>query len=624
VLQPGYRIGNYEVVRGLGAGGQGVVYLARHVTLDRLDAVKVLQPHLAGDPQAQQRFEREAVGAARLHHPNIAGVHDAGRAPDGSWYVAMQYVDGPSLDRLIPTHGLSLQRTAHLIAGVADALDAAHAHGLLHRDVKPGNIMVAHAATATEHPYLVDFGIAKLIDSTREPRTLGHVMGTYAYLAPERIEGRGDPRSDQYSLACTAFHCLTGTVPFPVTGEAAAIKAHLSIPPPAARGRRGDLPPAVDAVLARVMAKNPAARYPTCAAFASALVSAASVHNGANVGRSGSVAPTLVAPAQPVAPPIYPAAARARTSWLPSKAARLRAWDTGRHPQTWLGLLVAASVAFIASIPLQRIVTGQTEVPVDLSVQFAAIMLLTLVSGALGTWLLMRRNAGAWFMLLLSALAVPALRATLALTGTASGGSLDTALQWVAFQPLESGYSAYTVHNGDVSLSSHGLVLTGICVAMAAAYVFGWWIWSTGLAHIGRTPKREWPWLGGVSAVVFVTVLAFGDLPADVGALIAFALALNLVAAYSLARKYIEGWLLFLAAQVCQLSYALSVSDHHVRPPSMKADGLVPASTLLSTNMGLYYWLTLILGAIGLCTWIVDLRRAGSGQPAGRWPVPPR
>jgi serine/threonine-protein kinase len=605
VLPPGYRIGNYEIVRCLGAGGQGVVYLARHVTLDRLDAVKVLQPHLVNDPQARQRFEREAVGAARLRHPNIAGVHDAGRAPDGSWYVAMQYVDGPSLDRVIPAQGLSPQRTVALISGIADALDAAHAQGLVHRDVKPGNLMLAHAGTSAEHAYLVDFGIAKQVG---DAATVGNVMGTYAYIAPERIDGRGDARADQYSLACTAFHCLTGTVPFAGAGDVGAIKAHLESARPLASRRRSDLNPAVDAVLARGMAKDPAARYPSCAAFAAALRDAINVHNGQTVPRPAT---KLLVPPKPAASP--PEKSR---RWLPPKAAAVRLWDTGREPATVLGALVAGTTAYAASVPLQRLATRHAQLPLDLSVQYAALMLLALVCGLLGTWLLMRRSTGAWFLLLLSALAVPALRGALAVTGGGPGDSLDTALQWVAFQPLESGYSAFTFDKTGATLSRHGMLLTGLCVATALVYVLGWWIWSTNTVHIGRTPRREWPWIAGAVAAVFVTVIAFGDLPADVGVLIALALAFNLAAAYALARKYLEGWLLFLAGQVGQLCYAVTISDQHPRPPSMQADGLVSAATSISTAMALYYVVTLVLGVAGLVTWSIDMRRANAAMLA--------
>ncbi len=606
MLQPGYRIGNYEVIRGLGAGGQGMVYLARHVTLDRLDAVKVLQAHLAGDPEARQRFEQEAVGAARLHHPHIAGVHDAGQATDGSWYVAMQYVDGPSLDRLIPSHGLSLQRTVGLIGAIADALDAAHAHGLVHRDVKPANVMVAAAGTATEHAYLVDFGIAKLVGG-REGRGSGRVMGSYGYIAPERIEGGGDARSDQYALACTAFHCLTGAVPFPGTNEAAAITAHLHAPPPPATSRRGDLPKAVDAVLARGMAKDPAARYPSCTAFATALREAASLHNGVLVGRPTA---TVVARTKVFAP-VWTG------GWLPPRAASVTRWDTGRHPQVLFGVLVAGVAAFVASVPLQRIVRGRTAVPIELSAQFAILVLLTLIGGGLGTWLLTRRSSSAWFLLLLSALTAPALRAAIYLTGNSRGGSMSTALQWVAFQPLESGYSAFTVTARAITLSRHGLVLIAICVATAAVYILGWWVWSTGTVPIGRVPRGVWPWLGGAAAAVFVTVLAVGDLPAELRVFIAIALALSLVAAYMLARKYIEGWLFFMGAQLGHFSYALSVSDSH-RPPSMRIQGLLSTATPISASTALYYLFTLALGMVGLLIWAVDLRRAAATDLAAR------
>jgi nicotinamide riboside transporter PnuC len=330
------------------------------------------------------------------------------------------------------------------------------------------------------------------------------------------------------------------------------------------------------------------------------------------------VAKTLVAPVS-VVPPVVapPPPPRQRTGWLPPKAARLTPWDTGRTPQNMLGLIAAGATAVGASVPLQRLITRQSVLPLDLSVQFAALMLLALVSGGLGVWLLMRRNAGAWFMLLLSLLAAPALRATLVLSNGA-GSSLDTALQWVAFQPLESGYSGFTFHNGGVELSQHGVLLIGLCLVTALVYAFGWWIWSTGLARIGRTPSHEWPWVGGLTAAVFVTVLAFGDLPSDVGGLIAVALALNLAATYLLARKYIEGWFFFIAAQVCHLAYALSVSDNHPRPPSMAGDGLVPATTGIATHMALYYWVTLVLGSAGLIFWVIDRRRANSLQQSWR------
>jgi nicotinamide riboside transporter PnuC len=306
-------------------------------------------------------------------------------------------------------------------------------------------------------------------------------------------------------------------------------------------------------------------------------------------------------------------------SWLPPRAAAIRPWDTGRNPQTLLGVLIAAGTAYLASVPLQRLASRATGVPLDLSVQFAALMLLALVSGGLGTWLLARRATGAWFMLLLSTLTVPALRGAITVTGGTPGDSLDTALQWVAFQPLESGYTALQVDRGVVTLSSHGMLLTGLCVVMAVIDVLGWWVWSNGAAHIGRTPARQWPWIGGAVAVLFVTVIAFGGLPADDAVLIALALSLNLGAAYLLARKYIEGWLLFLAAQVCQLSYALTISDQHARPPSMQASGLVAAGTPISAAMAIYYVVTLVFGALGLLWWTLDRRRTTAAALARRY-----
>ncbi len=594
MLQAGHRLGNYEIVSALGAGGQGVVYLARHLMLDRLDAVKVLQPNLAGDPGAQQRFQREAASAARLHHPNIAAVHDAGRAPDGSFYVAMHFVDGPSLDRIIPAGGLGIDRTVRLVAGVADALDTAHAHGLLHRDVKPGNVMVAQAGSPGEHACLVDFGIAKLVGDGRDARTGSQVLGTAAYMAPERLDGHtGDGRSDQYSLACMAYHCLVGTVPFPGGNGPRPAR------PVPASSRRAGLPPAIDAVLARGLSRDPADRFPTCAAFASALSAAA---NGAS-GR------TRTAPLSPPPRPPGRAVGRAASGGWPPVAGP-RPWPAGRRPLTTVGIGLATVVALAASLPLRRLITGQTAVPLDLGVQFTALVLLTGVCGGFGVWLLARRNPGAWFMLLLSALAAPALRAALWIAEPTERANLDLALQWVAFQPLEAGYSAFTIHKGVVTLSAHGTVLTALSVVVAAICGYGWWRWSTSVTAVSRVPSVQWPWLGGAAGAIVVLVLAVGGLPGDIAVQVAFALALTVVSLYCLARTYVEGWLLFLAGQVAHLSYAVTVADTHPRPPTMRSLGLVGPATPIAPSLALYYVAALGLGVIGVLTWLVDLRRA--------------
>jgi serine/threonine protein kinase len=189
----GDRMGGYLIERKLGSGGQGMVFLARHLRLDRLDAVKVLLPHVAENAEAKRLFEREALGAARLHHPHIAMVYDAAEA-DGLLYIAMQYVDGHSLAQLVDeSGGMGPDRVAVVLEQVADALDAAHDAGLVHRDVKPANVLIERRRSGQEWAYLVDFGISKLVEATVSS-TLSQVVGTTAYMAPERFEGRTGDR----------------------------------------------------------------------------------------------------------------------------------------------------------------------------------------------------------------------------------------------------------------------------------------------------------------------------------------------------------------------------------------------------------------------------------------------
>ncbi len=271
MMSAGSRIVNYEVLELIGSGSQGLVYLCRHTRLDRVDAVKVMLARLSDNAQARARFEREALHAARLQHVNVATIHDAGETEDGFLYVAMRYVVGPDLAKLIRAHEVSdPQRVYNIVEGLCSALDAAHAVGLVHRDVKPSNVLVEKDAFGDERAVLVDFGISKWWYETRSGTSTA--MGTYSYLAPERIVGHaGDDRSDQYSLGCTTHECLTGKPPFPHHSPAQIVKAHLELAPPKVTEARPELSTAVDRVLARALAKNPMDRYPSCGAFAADL-----------------------------------------------------------------------------------------------------------------------------------------------------------------------------------------------------------------------------------------------------------------------------------------------------------------------------------------------------------------
>jgi serine/threonine protein kinase len=245
----------YQVEELIGRGGMGEVYLARDRRLDRPVALKVLGADLAGDDRFRERLLRESRLAAGLDHPNVVPIYEAGEA-EGRLFIAMRYVDGTDLRTLLRCHGAVAPERALTLGGqVAGALDAAHARGLVHRDVKPSNVLVDDPG-GRDHCYLADFGLTQSA-SDRGPAD-GSLMGTLDYVAPEQI--RGDPidgRADQYAFACLLFECLTGSLPFRRDSEVATIFAHLEEPPPAASDQRHGLPPELDAVLARAMAKTP-------------------------------------------------------------------------------------------------------------------------------------------------------------------------------------------------------------------------------------------------------------------------------------------------------------------------------------------------------------------------------
>ena len=267
-LAPGARVAGYVLERLVGVGGMAAVYQARDERLGRVVALKLL----AGDEAVRIRFVREARAVAAVDHPHIIPVYAAGES-DGMQFIAMRFVPGDTLQGVIRTNGsLSPRRAAGFISPVASALDAAHAAGLVHRDVKPGNFLVDARRGGPEHPYLTDFGIARAMLSAGTLTVAGQFLGTPDYAAPEQVNGQPvDGRADQYALGCVAFEVLSGTVPFKRELPIAVLYAHLSTPPPRLTLIRPDLPPAVDDVLARAMAKNPDDRYPSCADFADAL-----------------------------------------------------------------------------------------------------------------------------------------------------------------------------------------------------------------------------------------------------------------------------------------------------------------------------------------------------------------
>ncbi len=250
----------------------GVVYRARDLSLDRVVALKVLVDDLAKDPVFRRRFVAESKLAASLDHPNVIPIYAAGES-NGMPYIAMRFVSGDDLRTVLRAEGrMTPERTARLVAQVASALDAAHSHNLVHRDVKPANVLL----TEDDHVYLTDFGLTKRVDTDTEATRTGQVLGTLNYMAPEQIRGRAiGPHTDIYSLGCMTVHLLTGEVPFTVETEEAKLWAHMTEPPPRPSQRVPELGVAFDPIVARAMSKEPRQRYTTAGELAAALTAAA-------------------------------------------------------------------------------------------------------------------------------------------------------------------------------------------------------------------------------------------------------------------------------------------------------------------------------------------------------------
>jgi serine/threonine-protein kinase len=272
-LVPGSQLAGYVIDEQVGAGGMAVVFRARDGVLGRLAALKVLSPALAADQEFRTRFLRESRAVASVEEPHIIPVYGAGEV-DGVLYIATKFVPGGDLADVLERAGGALDpgRAVTFIEQVASALDAAHAAGLVHRDVKPGNILVDVVPGRGEHAYLSDFGLSKRATAASGLTVTGTFLGTPDYCAPEQIRGLPvDGRGDQYSLACMAFALLTGNLPFRRPDSMATLFAHLNDPVPPLSRYRGDLPSATDAVLARGLAKEPQDRYGRCGEFAAAL-----------------------------------------------------------------------------------------------------------------------------------------------------------------------------------------------------------------------------------------------------------------------------------------------------------------------------------------------------------------
>ena len=349
---PGEDFAGYLIERQLGRGGMGVVYLAQHIGLGRRAAVKVLAPELADQEGFKERFVRESQLAASLDHPNIVPVYDAGER-DGVLFIAMRYVEGTDLAAVIEHSpaGIEPKRALSLLSQIADALDAAHAAGLVHRDVKPGNVLVGAPTRSggREWAYLTDFGLTRRLEATTRITRTGMFMGTLQYVAPEHIRGEAlDGRADQYALACMLFEGLTGRPPFVKEVEFALLSSHLSEPPPAVTSANPGLPGALDDVLARGMAKTPDERYETCTALLDAAATAA-----LRAGRPPMPSGAASLPAPPVVRSSAPAPTTASSAPPPMTATpppppAHRGWKPSYTVAAIAAAVVAGLVGFVA------------------------------------------------------------------------------------------------------------------------------------------------------------------------------------------------------------------------------------------------------------------------------------
>ena len=278
---PGSELGAYRLTEQIGQGGMGIVYKGEHTGTGQVCALKVLTPELAQEEGFRHRFERESAYAGSLDHPNVIALYEAGEQ-DGVLYMAMQYVDGTDLKALLVEEGqLEPARAVHILTQVAAALDSAHATGLLHRDIKPGNIMIEPGANpdGSDRCYLTDFGLSKNPSSDSFALTAaGSFVGTIDYTAPEQILAKPfDHRVDIYSLGCVLYETLSGEVPYPKARDVEVLYGHIQDPPPRVTEKRPGAPPALDDVIATAMAKDPDDRYPSCSVLMDAARAAAGV-----------------------------------------------------------------------------------------------------------------------------------------------------------------------------------------------------------------------------------------------------------------------------------------------------------------------------------------------------------
>jgi streptogramin lyase len=347
----GSEFAGYRVGRLIGRGGMGVVYMARHASMGRVVALKLIAPELARDDSFRARFERESRLAAAIDHPNVLPIYEAGSEGE-SLYIAMRFVEGMDLRTLIRSEGpLDPARAGRIIAQVGTALDAAHVQGLVHRDVKPANVLIGPG----DHAYLTDFGLTRRVD-IRGFTDSGQFVGTFNYASPEQVQGdTPGPAADVYSLGCVLYEALTGVVPFPRENEGATAVAHVNDPPPIPSAIAPACPVELDLVVQRAMAKRPDQRFATAGELGSASVAAASGVPLAGVVEVGTDSGAATSPPAVRTPP---EALRA-----PTRAGARVDWRGHRR------FLTLASVAVVAAIAtaVVLVVSGSGETATEIA-----------------------------------------------------------------------------------------------------------------------------------------------------------------------------------------------------------------------------------------------------------------
>ena len=334
-LHEGDEFAGHRILGIAGRGGMGVVYRALQLDLDRPVALKLIAPQLAEDPDFRDRFVRESRAAASIDHPNVIPIYYTGESDDGALYIAMRYVEGSDLRTLVRAEQrLDPARAAYIVSQVARALDAAHARGIVHRDVKPANVLLG----ANDHAYLTDFGLTKRVTSHTGSTRDGGWVGTLGYVAPEQIRGeRLDARADVYALGCVLYHSLAGVPPYQRESDEATLWAHLNDDPPSLHDRAPDVPASFDAVLARAMAKDPDDRFPSAGDLGRAALAAA----------GQPVAPT---PERLVAVGEAAPGDRQETVVSPDQAPTVLAADAPARRRLWPWALAAVPIAGLALI----------------------------------------------------------------------------------------------------------------------------------------------------------------------------------------------------------------------------------------------------------------------------------